>query len=164
MYKYQTKNNGKKLTKKLQKNQVHGLCERHKHSANPRIWGKKELNKNYKRIPKQNLLVYQITCVLITKYTIWQKVVPRTQRVFFFGNLFWPTVRKKKFYWSRKTFEIRGWRPRMSKSFEITRSIYSNSERSVQFLKHNTFLTSSRLLVWKHVNVSSNWILCGFRV
>jgi hypothetical protein len=95
MYKYQTKNNGKKLTKKLQKNQVHGLCERHKHSANPRIWGKKELNKNYKRIPKQNLLVYQITCVLITKYTIWQKVVPRTQRVFFFGNLFWPTVRKK---------------------------------------------------------------------
>jgi hypothetical protein len=53
MYKYQTKNNGKKLTKKLQKNQVHGLCERHKHGADPRIWGKKELNKNYKRIPKQ---------------------------------------------------------------------------------------------------------------
>ena len=37
MYKYQTKNNGKKLTKKLQKNQVHGLCERHKHGADPRI-------------------------------------------------------------------------------------------------------------------------------
>ena len=37
MYKYQTKNNGKKLTKKLQKNQVHGLFERQKHGADPRI-------------------------------------------------------------------------------------------------------------------------------
>jgi len=30
--------------------------------------------------------------------------------------------------------EIRGWRPRICKSFEITRTIYSNSERSEQFL------------------------------
>ena len=29
-----------------------------------------------------------------------------------------------------KTFEIRGWRPRICKIFEITRTIYSNSERS----------------------------------
>ena len=41
---------------------------------------------------------------------------------------------KKFFYWSRKTFEIRGWRPRICKNFEITRTIYSNSERSEQFL------------------------------
>ena len=41
-------------------------------------------------------------------------------------KLFWPTV--------RKTFEIRGWRPRICKIFEITRAIYSNSERSEHFL------------------------------
>ena len=40
---------------------------------------------------------------------------------------------KKLFYWSRKTFEIRGWRPRICKN-EITRTIYSNSERSEQCL------------------------------
>ena len=50
---------------------------------------------------------------------------------------------KKKFYWSRKTFEIWGWRPRICKTFEITKTIYSNSERSVQFLKQNAFLTCS---------------------
>ena len=33
-----------------------------------------------------------------------------------------------------KTFEIRGRRPRICKIFEITRTIYSNSERSEQFL------------------------------
>ena len=40
----------------------------------------------------------------------------------FLPKSFWPTV--------RKTFEIRGWRPRICKIFEITRMIYSNSERS----------------------------------
>ena len=45
-------------------------------------------------------------------------------------KLFWPTVRNKLFYWSRKTFEIRGWRPRICKIFEITRTIYSSIERS----------------------------------
>ena len=33
-----------------------------------------------------------------------------------------------------KNFEIRGWRLRICKHFEITRTIYSNSERSEQFL------------------------------
>ena len=46
-------------------------------------------------------------------------------------KLFWPTV--------RKTFEIRGWRPRFCKIFEITRTIYSNSERSEQFLVTECF-------------------------
>ena len=39
---------------------------------------------------------------------------------------------KKLFYWLRKTFEIRGWRLRICKNFEITRTIYSNSKRSCQ--------------------------------
>ena len=34
---------------------------------------------------------------------------------------------KKMFYLSRKPFEIRGWRLRICKNFEIIRTIYSNS-------------------------------------
>ena len=34
-----------------------------------------------------------------------------------FPQLFWPSVRKILFYWSRKTFEIQGWRPRICKIF-----------------------------------------------
>ena len=41
----------------------------------------------------------------------------------------------------RKTLEIRGWRPRICKFFEITITIYSNSERSEQFLLTNAFLS-----------------------
>ena len=41
---------------------------------------------------------------------------------------------KKLFYWSRKTFEVRGWRQRICKNFEITRTINSKSGRSEQFL------------------------------
>ena len=43
---------------------------------------------------------------------------------------------------SRKTFEIWGWRPRICKFFEITETIYSNSERSEQFLVTEWFLTT----------------------
>ena len=46
---------------------------------------------------------------------------------------------KKMFEWLRKTFEIRGWRPRICKIFEIVRTIYSNSERSEQFLVTKCF-------------------------
>ena len=64
-------------------------------------------------------------------------------------KLFRPTVRKM-FYWLRKTFEIRGWRPRICKNFEITRTICSNSERSEQFLVtecfFNLFLRFSDLI------------------
>ena len=46
---------------------------------------------------------------------------------------------KELFYWLIKTFEIRGWRPRICKNFEITRPIYSNSKRSEQFLVTECF-------------------------
>ena len=53
--------------------------------------------------------------------------------------LFWwhPTyILLPKLFWrtARKTFEIQGWKPRTCKIFEITWIIYSNSERSEQFL------------------------------
>ena len=40
-------------------------------------------------------------------------------------KLFWSTVWKKLFQWSRKIFEIRGWRPRISINFKIP-IIFSN--------------------------------------
>ena len=46
---------------------------------------------------------------------------------------------KKMFYQLRKTFEIRGWRRRICKIFEITRTIYSNIERPEQFLVTECF-------------------------
>ena len=80
-------------------------------------------------------------------------------------KLFWLTVRKQLWFrnlkknlemvfccqncsdllWEKivlviqKTFEIQGWRPRICKMFEITRTIYSNSERSEQFLVTECF-------------------------
>ena len=60
-----------------------------------------------------------------------------------FQILFWFTVRKKLFLWSRRTFEFQCLRPRIYKNFEITKTIYLNSEMSVQFLKQNAFWTCS---------------------
>ena len=45
-----------------------------------------------------------------------------------FPKLFLSTV-KILFWWSKKTFEIPGRRPRICKNFEFIRTIYSNSER-----------------------------------
>ena len=56
-------------------------------------------------------------------------------------ELFWPTVRKKCSSDRGKTFKPQERSLRICKIFEITRTIYWNSERSVQFLKRNAFLT-----------------------
>ena len=54
-------------------------------------------------------------------------------------KLSWYTVRKKcSSEWEKKN-DIRGWRPRICKNFEITRTIHSNSERSEQFLVTECF-------------------------
>jgi hypothetical protein len=58
---------------------------------------------------------------------------------YFVTKIVFTYCEKKMFYWSRKTFEIRGWRPRICKIFEITRTIFSNSERSEQFLVTECF-------------------------
>ena len=60
-----------------------------------------------------------------------QLLTPRTDR----NGILLP----KLFYWSRKTFEIRGWRLRIFKKIEITRTVYSSSERSEQFLVTECF-------------------------
>ena len=51
------------------------------------------------------------------------------------------THREKKLF--KKTFVIRGLRPKICKKFEITRTICSISERSEQFLVTECFLTCS---------------------
>ena len=51
------------------------------------------------------------------------------------SDLLW----EKKVLVIEKNFEIRGWRPRIYKNFEITRTIYSNSERLEQFLVTECF-------------------------
>ena len=60
-----------------------------------------------------------------------------------FGTLFPKNVltycEKSLFQWSRKTFEIRDSGLRICKKFEITWTIYSNSERSEQFLVTECF-------------------------
>ena len=52
----------------------------------------------------------------------------QVKKAFYYQKLFWPF--NLWINWLRKTFEIRGWRPRICKFFEITRTIYSSSERS----------------------------------
>ena len=54
-------------------------------------------------------------------------------------KLIWPTVRKNCSSDWEKKIEIRGWRARICKSFEITRTFCSNSERSEQFLVTECF-------------------------
>ena len=62
------------------------------------------------------------------------------QNWYFISKIVFTNYEKKMFSWSKKTFEIRGWRPRICNIFEITRTIYWNSERS-QFLEQNSFCT-----------------------
>ena len=80
----------------------------------------------------------------------WMSV--HIQNWYFVSKIIFPNCEKKKlFSWSRKTFEIRGWRVRICNIFEITRTIYSNSERSEQVLVteyfFNLFLEVSKIFV-----------------
>ena len=63
------------------------------------------------------------------------------EMVFCFKKLVWPSVRIFFFTDWDYFLEIWGWRLRICKDIEITRIIYSNSERLEQFLKQITFLT-----------------------
>ena len=67
-----------------------------------------------------------------------ESTVAKSRNGILLPKLFWP-AEKKMFNWVWKTFEIRGWRPRICEFFEIIRTIYSNSERSEQFLVTECF-------------------------
>ena len=62
------------------------------------------------------------------------------EKWYFVTKLFWPTVRKNCSSDREKPFEIRGWRPRICKIFETTRTIYPKSESSEQVLVTECFV------------------------
>ena len=79
-------------------------------------------------------------CTYVSKVRIYQPPYPEFEYMtshflpicqYFYW--FWPTVRKKCSE-DRFFFETSGLRPRISKNFEISRTICSNSEMSEQFL------------------------------
>ena len=81
--------------------------------------------------------------VLISKYWIPMYLFNLLHSVIFYGNK-WYLVTKivlweKNVLVIEKMFEIRGWRPRICKILGVTRTIYSNSERSEQFLLTECF-------------------------
>ena len=87
-------------------------------------------------------------------------------------KLFWPTVsrpavRKNCSSDQKKTFEIRGWSPRIDKIFEVTGTIYSNSERSEQFLVtecfFNFFLEISQISKNRTIIIQMGKKVLGFR-
>ena len=65
--------------------------------------------------------------------------IGKEQKWYFVTKIVLTYREKKIFLWSRKTFEIRGWKLRICKNFEITSTIYSNSERTKQFLVTECF-------------------------
>ena len=56
-----------------------------------------------------------------------------------FRKMFWPTVRKTYSSDQEKLLKVRGWKPRICKNCEITRTIYLKSERSEEFFKQIIF-------------------------
>ena len=59
-------------------------------------------------------------------------------------KLFWPSVKKNVLVTKKNFWNLRLKAENLQKFFLITRTIYSNSERSNQFLKQIAFLTCSR--------------------
>ena len=72
-----------------------------------------------------------------------------------FPKLFWPSLRKKC-SWDREFFfRNSGLKVQNLHIFEITRSIFLNSERSEQLLKQNTFLTC----YWRFLEIEYIWTI-----
>ena len=77
-----------------------------------------------------------------------------------FSKLFWPTVRKNCSSYRDFFFEIWGWRPRICKTFEVTRTMYSNSERLVYTISifetqccFNSFLEDSQISYIRKIRI-----------
>ena len=73
------------------------------------------------------------------KYTLRHSFLHPLRNWYFVTKIVLTYCEKKLFQWSGIFFEIWGWRPRIFKHFEITRTICSNSERSEQFLVTECF-------------------------
>jgi hypothetical protein len=97
----------------------------------------------------QEMIIWYIliTCLHQSWYSVCDCFLEKKnsfrEKSYLFTIIVVTNCKKKMFQWSRKTFETRGWRPRFWKNFEISGTIYSNSERSEQFLVTECFLTCS---------------------
>ena len=56
-----------------------------------------------------------------------------------FWKMLWPTVRKTCAIDQEKLLKVWGWKPRICKHCEITRTMYLNNEMPEQFLKQNLY-------------------------
>ena len=82
-------------------------------------------------------LIMMILWKFIWNYGRLRKTIG--QKWYFVTKIVLAYCEKKNVLVTEKAFEIRGWRPRICKIFEITWTIYSNSERSEQFLVTECF-------------------------
>jgi hypothetical protein len=83
--------------------------------------------------------IYRYICLFSGKTLIHLNISPKVRNTFDFGILFQKLIRPsvRKNLWNSRL------KAEKLKNIWITRSIYSNSENSEQFLKQNTFLTYS---------------------
>ena len=97
----------------------------------------KDMRREDKWCKKWNLQSYPIWRICRVNQAKTSRFV-MSKMVFCYQNCS-ELLREKIVLWLRKTLEIRGWRPRICKLFVITRTIYSNSERSEQFVVTECF-------------------------
>ena len=79
----------------------------------------------------------------LVEFQVWLENKAQQEKWNFVSKIVLTFCEKKLFYLLRKIFEIRDWRLRICKKIEITWTIYSNNERSEQFLKKEVYLTYS---------------------
>ena len=85
-------------------------------------------------------LLYKLCLNLFIASRIFHSwMIWKMKKWYFVTKIVLTYCEKQLYYWSRKTFESRGRKLRIFKNFDITRTIYSNSERSEQFLVTECF-------------------------
>ena len=119
----------------LQPRNIHSLLFSNKFSSHPKL----VLGRS--RYDWMTLLNYHWSCITFNttslNFELCNGVDTKHIRIYiwyFVTKIVLTYSEKKMFWWSRKTFEIQGWRPRICKIFKITRKKYSHSKRSGQFL------------------------------
>ena len=99
-------------------------------------WFKIDLDNYRRQVDFEKLLFKKKNLFRVHTWTTIKYLV---QKWYFVTKIVLTYCNKKLFQWSRKSYEMKSWRPRICKFFEINRTIYSNSERSEQLLVTECF-------------------------
>ena len=112
---------------------------------------KYEISKLWKKyIPCKNswVIILLLTSASFSVNSISTQSFLKVSKIPLYGT--WSSYQKNQIinemvfcFQNCSTFEIRSWRPRISKSFEVTRTIYLRRDRSEQFSKQDALLTCS---------------------